>query len=53
MSDQHEITMDDVCPHDSVDTFASGAGRRVDVCMGCRRVLKFWNVKDRLMETNR
>lgn len=35
--------LDEGCPHDSVDTFASGAGRRVDVCMGCHRVLRFWN----------
>ena len=31
------------CPHDSVDTFVSGAGRRVDVCMGCHLALRFWN----------
>jgi hypothetical protein len=32
----------DGCTHESVDTFASGAGRRVDVCMGCDRALRFW-----------
>jgi hypothetical protein len=30
------------CTHEHVDTFGSGAGRRVDVCMGCDRVLRFW-----------
>lgn len=34
------------CGHNSVDTFGSGAGRRVDVCMGCGQVLRFWNVND-------
>ena len=36
----------DECYHDSVDTFASGAGRRVDVCLGCEQVLRFWNQRD-------
>ncbi len=36
---------DDPCGHDSVDTFASGAGRRVDVCMVCDLALRFWNVE--------
>ena len=39
------VAGDDPCGHDSIDTFASGAGRRVDVCMGCKRV-EFWNVSD-------
>jgi len=30
------------CGHDHVDTFGSGAGRRVDVCMGCEQVIRFW-----------
>jgi hypothetical protein len=30
------------CTHEHVGTFASGAGRRVDVCMGCDRVMRFW-----------
>jgi hypothetical protein len=32
----------DDCTHESIDTFASGAGRRVDVCLGCDRALRFW-----------
>jgi len=31
------------CGHDHVDTFGSGAGRRVDVCMGCEQAVRFWN----------
>lgn len=33
----------DECTHESVDTFGSGAGRRVDVCMACEVVMRFWN----------
>ena len=34
--------MSDGCGHDHVDSFGSGAGRRVDVCMGCEQVIRFW-----------
>jgi len=38
------VPTDGECDHESVDTFGSGAGRRVDVCMWCNQAIRWWNV---------